>query len=634
MKRNSYLFGLFLLCNFYTVKAQNLLRNGSFEEHAEQQCLNCNIAWGKYPGMVYHWDNAGWGCILCDKKYKRTSGEKEAQFCPLDKVQPHSGNAMIQMGYSPSSGGCVHEGADYLVSKTTQSMQVGKMYEISFWIHIESKKRSDPDWAKHIGITLLPQNLKMHGLGWHDGTFIFPSVPIDTVLYDSWYPVKWRIRPLCASNYLMIGVFEDQHWGQKRKGPNVQYFLDQVSVTEIPSVSAVSDSSIYYCSRYDPIALGIPPQMDNQALLFQNDAFALTEAHKTVLDSFVEFAKKYPDLVFELSGHTDSIGSKNQQLSEARVQSVFQYLTEIKQLPDFRFIKLAMGSKEQARTNSTEAGRAMNRRVEIRQSNLDLPNIFYRKALKAVEQERYPEAFSFLDKWVKKLHPTVGTGMIVQFDPRFEVLHQDKRWIALNQKIRNKFSKIKYAGSAFQLDSMRLDDLSASGDLTSMGYLSGLNALSGFHPEMDSVRFEMEPLPVSTIQKKHAQHFAALLPILNKTGWPKKSEFGESACNSAFSILLNSNNVSEYQRWLPAIKKSCEEGETPWIFYAKLYDHCNLALGKPQRYVTVVSMDDGELWVKPWEGDENSINEWRAKIGLPLLSYKVAEAMKKLSERP
>jgi hypothetical protein len=45
-------------------------------------------------------------------------------------------------------------------------------------------------------------------------------------------------------------------------------------------------------------------------------------------------------------------------------------------------------------------------------------------------------------------------------------------------------------------------------------------------------------------------------------------------------------------------------------------------------------MDDGELWVKPWEGDENSINEWRAKIGLPLLSYKVAEAMKKLSERP
>ena len=633
MKRNSYLFGLFLLCNCFTANGQNLLRNASFEEHAEQKCMNCDLGGGKYPGIVYHWDNAGWGCGLLDKNIKGSYNNEYFEN-PFNKLSPKDGKAMISMWYLPNCGGCVHEGATYLSARTTKPMEVGHLYEVSFWVYIESKKWSDPDWAKHIGITLLPQNLKMHGLGWHNGPLIFPSLPIDTVLYDSWYPVKWRIRPLCTSNYLMIGVFEDQHWGQKRKGPDVQYFLDQVSVTEIPSVSAVSDSSIYYCSRYDPVSLGIPPQMDNQSLLFQNDASALTEAHKTVLDSFAEFAKKYPDLVFELSGHTDSIGSKNQQLSEARVQSVFQYLTEIKQLPDFRFIKLAMGSKEQARSNSTEAGRAMNRRVEIRQSNLDLPNIFYRKALKAVEQERYPEAFSFLDKWVKKLHPSVGTGMIVQFDPRFEVLHQDKRWAALNQKIRNKFSKIKYAGSAFQLDSMRLDDLSASGDLTSMGYFSGLNALSGFHPEMDSVRFDMEPLPMSIIQKKHAQHFAALLPILKKTGWPKKSEFGESACNSAFSVLLNSNNVAEYQRWLPAIKKSCEEGETPWIFYAKLYDHCNLALGKPQRYVTVVGMEDGDLWVKPWEGDENSVNEWRAKIGLPLLSYEVAEAMRRIKERP
>jgi outer membrane protein OmpA-like peptidoglycan-associated protein len=632
MKRNSYLFGLLLLCNFYTSKAQNLIRNGSFEEHAQQKGPYRDISGGRYPGIVYHWDNAGYGCALLDKNNRSYKEHNKYFEDPFDKMSPKDGKAMIIMSYGPNLGGNVHEGADYLSARTTKPMEVGHLYEVSFWVYIESKKRSDPDWADHIGIAFLPQNLKMHGL--YDTKLILPFLKIDTVQYDNWYPVKWRVRPLCTSNYLMIGVFEDHQWHQNKRYADVRYFLDQVSVLEIPSVSAVSDSSIYYCSRYDPIALGIPPQMDNQSLLFQNDAFALTEAHKTVLDSFAEFAKKYPDLVFELSGHTDSIGSKNQQLSEARVQSVFQYLTEIKQLPDFRFIKLAMGSKEQARTNSTEAGRAMNRRVEIRQSNLNLPNIFYRKALKAVEQERYPEAFSFLDKWVKKLHPTVGTGMIVQFDPRFEVLHQDKRWAALNQKIRNKFSKIKYAGAAFQLDSMRLDDLSASGELTSMGYLSGLNALSGFHPEMDSVRFDMEPLPMSIIQKKHAQHFAALLPILNKTGWPKKSEFGESACNSAFSVLLNSNNVAEYQRWLPAIKKSCEEGETPWIFYAKLYDHCNLALGKPQRYVTVVSVEDGELWVKPWEGDENSVNEWRAKIGLPLLFYKVVEAMRRIKERP
>jgi len=633
MKRNSYLFGLFLLCNFYSSKAQNLIQNSSFEEHAEQQCLHCNIDYGKYPGMVYKWDNVGWGCVLCAKEYKRNSDEIKIDYCPFDKVKPHDGKAMIEMRYYPESGGNIHEGADYLVSKTTQPMQVGQLYAVSFWINIRSKKRSDPDWADHIGIALLPQNLKMHGL--YQTEVILPFLKLDTVIFDAWYQVKWKIRPLCTSNYLMIGVFEDHQWHQNRSYVDVQYFLDQVSVMEIPSVSAISDSATYYCSRYDPIALGIPPQMDNQALLFQNDAFDLTDSHKTMLDSFAVFARKYPDLVFELSGHTDSIGNKNQQLSESRVQAVFQYLTETLKIPAFRFIPLAMGSKEPFRSNSTEAGRVLNRRVEIRQSYLDLPNIFYRNALKAVEEKRYAEAFSFLNKWVLKLNHGYGSGMIVQFDPRFDVLQKDKRWASLNQKIRDKYSKFKYSTFSFQLDSMRLDDRSASGELTYMGYLTGLNALSGHHPELDSVLFEMDPLPEAIIQKKYEQHLTALRPMLEKTGWPKKSEFGENACNAAFSMLMNSNNVVECLKWLPALKKTCEEGEAPWIFYAQLYDHCNVALGKPQRYVTMVSvLDNGDLLVKPWEGDENSVNEWRAKIGLPLLSYEVAEAMRRIKERP
>lgn len=420
--------------------AQNLIRNGSFEEHAPQTCLNCNIAYGKYPGMVYHWDNADWGCILCDKDYKRNSDEIRANYCPLDKVLPYEGKAMIQMQYRPQVGGNIHEGADYLRAKTTQSMEVGQLYEISFWINIESKKRSDPDWASHIGIALLPQNLKMHGL--YDTELILPFLKIDTVIYDAWYQVKWRVRPLCTSNYLMIGVFEDHQWHQNSSYVEVNYFIDKVSVTEMPSVSAVSDSSIYYCSRYDPISLGVPPQMDNQTLLFQNDAFALSEAHKTVLDSFVVFARKYPDLVFEISGHTDSIGTQNQQLSENRAQSVLQYLTETHKLPAFRFILLAMSSKEPFRPNRTEEGRILNRRAEIRQSRLDLANIFYREALKAVETKRYSEGFSCLNKWLIKLNQGHGSGIIMQFDPRFEVLHKDNRWNMLDQRIRNKYSNL------------------------------------------------------------------------------------------------------------------------------------------------------------------------------------------------
>ncbi|MDO8366934.1 MAG: OmpA family protein, partial [Saprospiraceae bacterium] len=544
---------------------------------------------------------------------------------PFDKMIPKEGKAMIEMWYHPECGGNIHEGATYLTARTTQPMQVGQLYEVSFWIHIESKKRSDPDWASHIGIALLPQNLKMHGLGQTE--VILPFLKIDTVLYDTWYPVKWRIRPLCTSNYLMIGVFEDHHWHQNRSYVQVKYFVDKVSVTEIPSVSAVSDSAFYYCSRYDPVSLGIPPQMDNQTLLFQNDAFALTEAHKTVLDSFAGFARNYPDLVFEISGHTDSIGTKNLALSQNRMQSVFKCLTETHKLPAFRFIPLAMSSKELFRPNSTEEGRILNRRAEIRQSRLDLASIFYRNALKAVEEERYSEAFSFLNKWLIKLNQGYGSGIIVQFDPRFEVLHKDNRWSLLDQKIRDKYSKLKYPGYSFLLDSLRLDERSASGELTSMGYLTGLNALSGYHPELESELYEMQPLSYAVIQKKRDEHFAVLQPMLAKTGWPKKSEFGESACHAALSILLNSGVILEYMNWLPIVEKSCADGETPWINYAVLFDRCRLSLGKPQRYLTDLRPSENG-GVKPWEGDEDTINEFRAKIGLPLLSMAVVEAMK------
>ncbi|MDO8368254.1 MAG: hypothetical protein Q7T20_15750, partial [Saprospiraceae bacterium] len=68
-----YFLGFLFIYAPYTSAAQNLIRNGSFEEHGEQKCLECNTLYGQYPALVYHWDNAGWGCWLLDKDYKRSS---------------------------------------------------------------------------------------------------------------------------------------------------------------------------------------------------------------------------------------------------------------------------------------------------------------------------------------------------------------------------------------------------------------------------------------------------------------------------------------------------------------------------------------------------------------------------------
>ncbi|MCB0544521.1 MAG: hypothetical protein KDC70_13435, partial [Saprospiraceae bacterium] len=119
------------------------------------------------------------------------------------------------MVYMPGVNGIFGgvEGASHLSARTIEPMRVGQLYEVNLWLYVESAKRHDPDWGKHLGIALLPQNLSFFS---GNKALIIPFIGVDTLIYDRWYPVKWRVRPLCTSNYLMIGVFADPQWPKTR----------------------------------------------------------------------------------------------------------------------------------------------------------------------------------------------------------------------------------------------------------------------------------------------------------------------------------------------------------------------------------------------------------------------------------
>jgi outer membrane protein OmpA-like peptidoglycan-associated protein len=73
--------------------------------------------------------------------------------------------------------------------------------------------------------------------------------------------------------------------------------------------------------------------------------------------------------MIEISGHTDSTGSeaKNFRLSRQRADSVVQYLAVTHKIPLRRFITpMGYGKTEAVADNSTRAGRAQNRRVEVK----------------------------------------------------------------------------------------------------------------------------------------------------------------------------------------------------------------------------------------------------------------------------
>ncbi len=93
----------------------------------------------------------------------------------------------------------------------------------------------------------------------------------------------------------------------------------------------------------------------------------LTPAGKAILDQVGGYVKKYAAGKITVRGHTDSVGkaAANQALSEKRAQKVKEHLALEQNIPAADIRTEGMGSSQPAAGNDTEAGRALNRRVEI-----------------------------------------------------------------------------------------------------------------------------------------------------------------------------------------------------------------------------------------------------------------------------
>ena len=93
----------------------------------------------------------------------------------------------------------------------------------------------------------------------------------------------------------------------------------------------------------------------------------LSAPGKQILDSLGGFLNRYSNHKAVVRGHTDSMGSEstNRTISEKRAQKVREYLVAYQNVNPTRITALGMGPSQPVATNATEAGRALNRRVEI-----------------------------------------------------------------------------------------------------------------------------------------------------------------------------------------------------------------------------------------------------------------------------
>lgn len=141
-------------------------------------------------------------------------------------------------------------------------------------------------------------------------------------------------------------------------GGSVGYYMD---VQEAKLRQRLEGTGVSVTRVGDNIVLNMPGNVT-----FQVDRAEIRPDFFDVLSSVALVLTEYDKTLVDIAGHTDSTGSDsyNQALSERRAQAVASYL-RAQGVQPVRFQVSGYGETRPLADNSSDQGRAQNRRVEI-----------------------------------------------------------------------------------------------------------------------------------------------------------------------------------------------------------------------------------------------------------------------------
>ncbi len=111
--------------------------------------------------------------------------------------------------------------------------------------------------------------------------------------------------------------------------------------------------------NYKPVA--------NTTVQFGSGKATLTKADQQMLDEFAQQIAQQKHYIVQVQGFTDATGSAeyNNQLSRRRADAVIQYLAAKYNVPPYRVYLIGLGEDNPVAKNTSAAGRAKNRRVDL-----------------------------------------------------------------------------------------------------------------------------------------------------------------------------------------------------------------------------------------------------------------------------
>lgn len=246
---------------------------------------------------------------------------------------------------------------------------------------------------------------------------------------------------------------------------------------------------------------------------------------------------------------------------------------------------------------------------EIYKNNkMDLANIYSYAGVLSVEGH-LDSAFKYLIISCQK-----DSTLTPLTDPSFIHLWEDKRWVEFENdhilRVQKRFDKpindIEYAKKLWRMNAR---------DQAYYDCLKIAQKKTGMNSSVVLAIWDLK----NSLNKVNQTELESLLEL---KGWPKFSQVGNRAANTAFLIIQHSSNEKQ-KEYLPIIKQLCDQGEAYCQSYALMFDRVQTEDNKPQRYGSQVRYNDQtkkyELF--PLE-DIRQVDKWRAEVGLePLAEY-------------
>ena len=322
-----------------------------------------------------------------DIKISLPSEIKRAKRDGIDLDKPHSGYKMAGiLTHNPESER--HDTyREYVQVKLKKPLKKGVEYYCEFWV---CRARLSKYISNNLGIALSPTRLQEEG--WNPLTKIKPDYNYDKLINEngrSWQRISFTFTSPNRSEFLCIGNFFDnektkmveakdkpQVTADEKAYNNAYYLIDDVMLcrtVEEPEPLPEPEPEPEPEPAMEPPVVGKAIKLDR--VFFETAKWRLLPESHEQLNELVALMNEYPSMKVEIHGHTDSRGDNdyNQNLSENRTRSVFEYLVE-QGIDSERMKYIGYGETKPIANNKYADGRQLNRRVEFVVTSIDAPN--------------------------------------------------------------------------------------------------------------------------------------------------------------------------------------------------------------------------------------------------------------------